>query len=150
MVVACAPAASQETGTEMKNLGFGRCPCLRQSLISNVQESGFDLLFVSEELSSWSQFPFAKTMEMFSGTKRDEPPQDHGWKAWGPSTQGDADAAASLWFLLMAQATRGQRNIVGTVSLLATPHQCFELHKALRTKATQVHHQGFAPLMIYT
>lgn len=44
----------------------------------------------------------------------------------------------------MAKATRGQRNIVGTVSVLATPHQCFELHKA-RTQATQVHHQGFAP-----
>lgn len=35
----------------------------------------------------------------------------------------------------MAQATRGQRNIVGTISVSATPHQCFELHKA-RTKAT--------------
>lgn len=51
------------------------------SLISNVQESGFDLLFVSEELSSWSQFPFAKTMEMFSGTKRYQLP------IWGLSVR---------------------------------------------------------------
>lgn len=33
------------------------------SLISNVQESGFDVLFVSEELSSWSQFPFAPSKD---------------------------------------------------------------------------------------
>lgn len=52
--------------------------------------------------------------------------------------------------LVMAQATRSQRNIMGTVSVLAAPHQCFELHEALRTKPTRVHHQGFSPLMVYT
>lgn len=61
------------------------------------------------------------------------------------------DAADSLaQLLVMAQTTRGQRNSMGTVSVLATPRQCLELHEALRTKATRVHHQGSAPLMVCT